>query len=117
MPVESVRRVLLEMSAMDRRELGSRVNGILDHLAKLDYLPQLRAWNESGWRRSIQNQRKEIDRLLDDKPSLKLDLTQTLVDDEYVKVLRSLLNDFPQSFFPAQCPYRVSDVYPDFRRS
>ena len=53
----------------DRRELGSRVATIIEHLLKLEYSPAARS--RSDWLQTVRRERNEIERLLKDSPSLR----------------------------------------------
>jgi hypothetical protein len=51
-----------------RRELRNRLARLLQHLLKWHYQPELRS---RSWRSTIWTQRKEIEELLEDNPSLR----------------------------------------------
>jgi hypothetical protein len=51
-----------------RRELRNRLARLLQHLLKWHYQPELRS---RSWRSTIRTQRKEIEELLEDNPSLR----------------------------------------------
>jgi Domain of unknown function DUF29 len=51
------------------RELASRIATILEHLCKLAASPAVEP--RAGWRATIRRERREIDRLLADAPSLR----------------------------------------------
>jgi hypothetical protein len=55
----------------DRRELRNRLTILLEHLLKLAYWEQERATCSRGWKDTIREQRRQINLLLKDSPSLK----------------------------------------------
>jgi hypothetical protein len=59
---------LESMSRRDKREIISRIDVILMHLLKWKYQPTQRSLS---WESSIQNNRTEIWRIIEDSPSLK----------------------------------------------
>ena len=73
------------------RELASRVSTILIHLIKLEASPA--AEPRIGWRKTIREQRDEIDLLLEDAPSLRLTIAAVIgrrVDKAKEQVRRNL---------------------------
>lgn len=58
-----------DLGKSQRRELGSRIREIVEHLVKLQHSPAFEP--RSGWRASIRRQRAEIEDLLRDSPSLE----------------------------------------------
>ena len=59
-----------------RRELRSRLATIIEHLLKLEYSPATEP--RLGWIETIGRERREIERLLEDSPSLRGELEQAL---------------------------------------
>ncbi len=56
------------LGKQQRQELRNRLGVLIGHLLKWDYQPEKRS---KSWRVTIQIQRREIEDLLDDNPSLK----------------------------------------------
>ena len=56
------------MGRSDRRELRNRIATILDHLIRLQASPATHP--QAGWRKTIREQRRAIQALLKDSPSL-----------------------------------------------
>jgi Domain of unknown function DUF29 len=56
------------LGKQQRQELRTRLGVLIGHLLKWDYQPEKRS---KSWRVTIQIQRREIEDLLDDNPSLK----------------------------------------------
>jgi hypothetical protein len=57
------------LARKDRRELGSRLALIVEHLAKLEFSPSIGP--RAGWSETILRERAEIDLILQDSPSLR----------------------------------------------
>ena len=60
-----------------RRELRSRISTILEHLLKLEHSPASRP--RRGWMDTIDRERSDIDRLLEENPSLRGDVARMIV--------------------------------------
>ncbi|NEQ96179.1 MAG: DUF29 domain-containing protein [Cyanothece sp. SIO2G6] len=99
-----------------RKELLSRLTRLLEHLLKRIYvnlplehllkriyvnLPQ----DYNGWERIIRNQRREIDILLDQVPSLKTRWDSSF-DNAWQRSLRQVQKQYPQVQFPLSWPFK-----------
>jgi len=69
---ENVAEEIESLGRSERRELGSRIRQIVEHLVKLQLSPASEP--RAGWRDSIRQQRREIADLLEDSPSLRAQL-------------------------------------------
>ncbi|HEX6141451.1 MAG TPA: DUF29 domain-containing protein [Geminicoccaceae bacterium] len=91
----------------DRRELGSRLAVVLLHLLKWQFQPGRRG---SSWQKSIQTQRREIAAILKQRPSLRREVPELMMD-----AFRYALEDaqeqtvLPGRAFPS-CPYAPQQV-------
>lgn len=65
-----------DLGKSQRRELGSRIREIVEHLVKLQRSPALEP--RPGWRASIRSQRAAIEDLLRDSPSLKREVDEII---------------------------------------
>ncbi|MDX1653570.1 MAG: DUF29 domain-containing protein [Candidatus Competibacteraceae bacterium] len=101
--LEHVAEELESMGARERRELISRLAVLLAHLLKWQYQPERRS---RSWRLTINEQRRQLELLLEDSPSLRANLTQ-YQSRAYRNAVQSALDEtgFVQSPFPVQCPY------------
>jgi hypothetical protein len=72
--VEHLVEALEEMGS-SKQELASRFIILIAHLLKWEYQPD---YHSSRWERSIDEQRAQIDLLLQDKPSLKPGLIEAV---------------------------------------
>lgn len=85
------------LAKRDRRELESRLDVLLNHLLKRCYIPTPE--NYRGWELTIREQRKELQRLLRQSPSLRSYLSE--IFDEVWKVsLAEVQEDYPEINLP-----------------
>ncbi|HEY9692252.1 MAG TPA: DUF29 domain-containing protein [Oculatellaceae cyanobacterium] len=97
-----------DMGKDKRRELKSRLVVLLMHLLKYQYQPERRS---SSWRGTILEQRRQIESLLKDSPSLKpyylevfADVYKNAVVDASAETL------LPAQTFPVESPFLPEDV-------
>jgi hypothetical protein len=65
---EHIAEELEDMGASAKCELLNRLRVLLAHLLKWQYQPD---WRSKGWKYTIKEQRRRIDRLLQENPSLR----------------------------------------------
>jgi hypothetical protein len=96
------------MGASERRELINRLAVLLAHLLKWHYQPSFRG---RSWQLTIKEQRRQLQRLLKDNPSLHARLEE-FVADAYVDsvLLAAKETGLEESAFPSQCPYVQDDL-------
>jgi Domain of unknown function DUF29 len=101
------------LNRSEKREVESRLEVLLMHLLKWHYQPEHQS---RSWQSTIQEQKRQLLRLLKDSPSLKNHLAKE-VDDCYA-IAREKAAEETTIFlenFPEQCPYVIADVLsPDF---
>jgi len=99
------------MGRSERRELKSRLIVLLEHLLKLHHWSSERATNERGWRNTIVEQRRQIQLVLDDSPSLRAMLTD-LYPDAYRQAREDVLlkSQLPESAISSTPPYEVAEA-------
>jgi hypothetical protein len=93
--------------------LESRLEKLVLHLLKWHYQPEQRLRGQS-WQRTILEQRRRIDRLLQQNPSLRPTLP-ALIEDSYTYIRKrtSLETRLPLTTFPDTCPWGVSQILDD----
>ncbi|RLT34947.1 MAG: DUF29 domain-containing protein [Chloroflexi bacterium] len=96
------------MGRSERRQLTNRLEVLLIHLLKWQFQPALRG---RSWELTIIEQRRRLDKLLHDNPSLRPQLRELLVeayDDASFGAMRE--TGLPQATFPLTCPYALRQV-------
>lgn len=94
------------LAGRDRRELESRLELLLSHLLKRLYVGSVNDYR--GWELTIREQRKQIQALLKQSPSLRNYLIEVF-PHVWAAALCDLQEDYPQTQFPAQWQYS-SDI-------
>ena len=96
------------MVGRDRRELKNRVRVILLRLLKWQRQPGRRGGN---WRKSLRTQRRHIQDLLQESPSLRR-LIPELIREAFPDAVKEAADEtgLPRDRFPADCPYAPNDV-------
>ncbi|MDJ1173464.1 DUF29 domain-containing protein [Roseofilum capinflatum] len=69
---ESVIEEVESMGKREKKELKSRLTTLIEHLLKIEYWESEKANNARGWRQTIVEQRRQIQYLLEESPSLKV---------------------------------------------
>uniref|UniRef100_A0A7C4VZK8 DUF29 domain-containing protein n=1 Tax=Desulfatirhabdium butyrativorans TaxID=340467 RepID=A0A7C4VZK8_9BACT len=106
-----IKNLLEEIEAMGRsekRELRSRLTVLIMNLLKWDYQPEFRC---KSWESTIQTQRKEIEFVLNDNPSLRQGLSDVILQAYPLSRLKaSLETGMSESTFPESCPYTIEQI-------
>jgi hypothetical protein len=93
--------------------LESRLEKLVLHLLKWRYQPEKR-YRSQSWQRTILEQRRRIDRLLQQNPSLRPTLPVVVEDSyAYIRKRTSLETRLPLTTFPDACPWEVSQLLDD----
>ena len=96
------------MGASERRELIHRLAVLLAHLLKWQYQPNLQG---RSWQLTIKEQRRQLQRLLNDNPSLDSRFDEFLADAYQDAILLAAKETgFEESTFPVACPYRRKNI-------
>jgi hypothetical protein len=111
--IEHIAEDIEDMGKRERRELESRLEVLLQHLLKRQVQPERRG---TSWLGSIELQRREITKLLEEMPSLKHALVSGLGESYTGGLLRaSIETELPKSGFPPLCPFMLDQILdPDF---
>jgi hypothetical protein len=106
---------LEDMGKSDKRELKNRLEVLIMHLLKWQY----QAERSTSWKSTIKEQRRKLNRLLKDAPSLKKNIHEA-VSDVYAGAVAwaSEETSLSEDIFSAQCPYTQDQLldesfYPD----
>jgi hypothetical protein len=96
------------MGASERRELINRLAILLAHLLKWHHQPSFRG---RSWQLTIKEQRRQLQRHLQDNPSLHARLDEFIADSYIDSVLLAAKETgLDESAFPVQCPYAQNDL-------
>ncbi len=108
--LEHIAEEIEDMAKSQRRELYNRLRVLLAHLLK--WRLQRKPEQESRrWRATINEQRRELDALLEDMPSLRGAVEERL--GKAYRVARGSAADetgLPQSEFPEACPFTLDQI-------
>lgn len=102
-----------DMGKREQRELRSRLTVLIVHLLKWKIQPDRRS---RSWEATIAVQRKDLEALLSENPSLRPRLLQDLPNVYERALLEAMTETFhPESDFPNSCPYPLEALLdPDF---
>lgn len=89
------------LAARDRREIKTRLKVLLAHLLKRVYVPL--PDNYRGWENTIDEQREQLQDLLDQSPSLKT-YFEDVFAESWQRALKQVRNDYPKVQFPDVWP-------------
>jgi hypothetical protein len=105
---EHIAEELEDMGASAKRELLNRLGVLLAHLLKWQYQPDRRS---KGWKYTIKEQRRRIDRLLQENPSLRHKLS-TVFEQAYGDAVLMAVKEttLEEEAFPASCPWSFDQV-------
>jgi type II secretory pathway component PulM len=106
--IEHVADEIEDMGKRDKRELHSRLTVLILHLLKWKWQPEKQT---RGWQATLLTQRAELDRVLEDSPSLRR-ATAAAVAKVYPAVLKSaaLETGLPVTAFPGECPFSPDQI-------
>jgi Domain of unknown function DUF29 len=101
---ENLAEEIEDLAKSLRLRLRSQISRIIHHLVKLEYSPAIDPRN--GWRRTIRQARIDIDRILEDSPSLKREVPRLIEKDIARAVQLAILDleehgEFDQMELPA----------------
>jgi hypothetical protein len=99
------------LGRQERRELENRLAILLAHLLKWQYQPDQRS---NSWDATIREQRFQINRLIQQSPSLKPYLREAILQG-YGSGLNLAVKETNLNYaiFPQQCPYAETDILKD----
>ncbi|MBW4613180.1 MAG: DUF29 domain-containing protein [Desmonostoc vinosum HA7617-LM4] len=95
--IDSLVEEIEGLAGRDKRELESRLEVLLCHVLKRIYVESPNDYR--GWELTIREQRRRIQRLLKQSPSLRNHLNQNF-SEIWQNALSDTREDYPQSQFP-----------------
>jgi hypothetical protein len=99
---------LEDMGKRERRALLSRLSVLLAHLLKWQAQPDLRS---RSWEATMRLQRREMARLMEEMPSLRPFLLNSLEEAYQDAVAIAVAEtNLPEESFAATCPFHLEDV-------
>ena len=100
---------LESMGKHDKRALLSRLTILLMHLLKWQFQVSHRS---KSWELTIKEQRRQIEKLLKDSPSLKRFLEDEGIDETFSDALEIASDEtnLPATAFPENCPYSIEQI-------
>lgn len=75
---ENLAEEIESLGKSDRRELSSRLSIIIEHLIKLEHSPA--KYPRNRWRQTIRRERLDIERVLNDSPSLRNEVPRLITE-------------------------------------
>ncbi len=102
-----------DMGKTEKRTLESRLEVLLMHLLKWQVQQDRRS---KSWRLTIADQRRRLDKLLRENPSLKAVLPES-IEDIYPSAVIAAVNEtgLDVERFPVSCPYTHPQIFdPDY---
>jgi Domain of unknown function DUF29 len=106
--IANIAEEIESLGRSDRRELGNRLAVLLMHLLKWQKQPDMRS---KSWSATIREQRRQIDRLLRESPSLR-----PFVAAELTEAHRNAREDaveetgLAETAFPTACPFTLDEI-------
>ncbi len=101
--IENLVEEIESLGRRERQELGNRLGVLIGHLLKWEYQPAQRS---NSWRATLREQRRRIQKLLLESPSLKPYVSAAIVE-AYLdgRDLAIQETNLPDETFPIDCPY------------
>ncbi len=98
---------LEDLARRDRREVESRLAGLIAHLLKWTYQPERRS---GSWRATVEVQRQELVRLLES--GVLRNHAEAVLPKAYAAGVRQAMAETEQSAesFPQECPYALEQL-------
>ena len=106
--IENVAEELESMGRSDKREIDSRLEVLLMHLLKWQVQVLLRS---PGWSGTIREQRRRIEKLLRESPSLR-PVYGHLIPEAYTEARDKAAQEtgLPETNFPIDCPFTPEQI-------
>ncbi|NJM67474.1 MAG: DUF29 domain-containing protein [Acaryochloris sp. RU_4_1] len=107
--IENLIEEIASLGRQERQELRNRLGVLLGHLLKWRYQPEARS---KSWAATIQEQRREIQEILEDNPSLKPYLAEAIIRG-YQKGLDLVNRETPldPNQLPQTCSFSEIEIF------
>jgi len=108
---ENIAEELESMGRAEKRQLGNRLSLIIMHLLKMCVQADKLPFYGNSWKATIREQRRRVEGLLRDNPSLRAALDEVFAEayqdavDEAIKE-----TNLPESAFPGANPFSLGEV-------
>lgn len=111
---ESLIEEVESMGKREKKELKSRLTILIEHLLKLKYWESEKANNARGWRQTVVEQRRQIQYLLEDSPSLKVLLIEIWTEC-YGNARKDIIRKYrlEPELFPPEARLTLDDILDD----
>jgi Domain of unknown function DUF29 len=104
--IEHLAEEIEDVSRSDKRELVSRLTVLLQHLLKWKFQPERRS---PSWRATIVAQRDELSDLLEQSPSLRVEM-ETVLSKSYERAVKRAVIETGMTSFPSECPFAIGEI-------
>ena len=106
--IANIAEEIESLGRSDRRELGSRLTVLLLHLLKWRSQPDIRS---KSWFATIREQRRQIEKLLRESPSLS-PFVATALTESYSDARDDAVEEtgLAETALPAECPFTLDEV-------
>ena len=100
-----------EYDLIPRKELRNRLIVLIEHLLKLEYSIEEKDFSARGWRGTVVEQRRQINYILADSPSLK-PMFNDLFPDCYTDARNDTIRKYqlPSELFPEEPPFSLIQI-------
>ncbi|GAB4351189.1 MAG: DUF29 domain-containing protein [Cyanophyceae cyanobacterium] len=96
------------LGKQQRQELRNRLAILIGHLLKWQFQSDR---HSRSWLATIRVQRRDLDRLIEDSPSLKAYFNDAIAHAyENARDLAIAETDLPETTFPETCPYTIDQI-------
>jgi hypothetical protein len=105
---ENVAEELEDLGRAEQQQLENRLAVLLQHMLKWEHQPERRS---PGWAATMKEQRRRVNRLLAQNPSLKAGLAAT-IREAYITAVTFAAAEtgILEEDFPAGCPYPDQEI-------
>lgn len=106
---DNIAEELEDLGRAEKRELTKRLARLLQHLLKWEYQPAKRS---RSWNVTITEQRRQINKILNENPSLEPKLAECVADayETAVDFAAAEMADGIEEDLPRECPWSIDFV-------